>query len=188
MVFAIGIYFILISSIMSFVPKYKNIWKLSRGYFKRRCMDFGKNFQLPQQSSQPSLLERMNRHSLDKELEFDEISHNYFYRGEKLKYSVTQLVKQYFEEFDASEDAKKMINSQNWPRSGYIHEDGKPYSVEEIVAKWEDIGLQARNRGTYIICIYIDNIIILIRIILKFYFYFAKVILFNFVEIFSIYP
>jgi hypothetical protein len=63
--------------------------------------------------------------------------------------SVTEVVGQFFEIFDADMIARKMINGANWPRDGYIQKDGKPFTEEEIKKKWDDIGEYARNQGTW---------------------------------------
>lgn len=43
-----------------------------------------------------------------------------------------------------------MMNGRNWPRPGYMNKDGTPFSAEQIKEKWDNISLNARNRGTWL--------------------------------------
>ena len=43
-----------------------------------------------------------------------------------------------------------MMNGRNWPREGYMNQDGSPHSAEQIKNKWDNISENARNRGTWL--------------------------------------
>eukprot|EP01039_Chlorochromonas_danica_P005510 gene5510-6067_t len=111
-------------------------------------MDFGKSFQLPELEIETQL-EQENRHELDQDVTFDVNDHIYYYRQLPIRFSVTELLKGYFEEFEPFIMAERMMKSKNWPRDGYIHTNGIPYTMNEIIEKWEHTSLYARNRGTW---------------------------------------
>ncbi|RYG64157.1 hypothetical protein EON64_14550, partial [archaeon] len=129
---------------------------LSRAHIGRRShstinniLDFGDSFQLPQHTA-PLPLERLNRHTVDEKLTFDADEHQYFYQGAPLRYSVTQVVKEFFEDFDAEVAVDRMLRGPNWPRPGYIHPNGAPYTRSEVLAQWLKGGQEARNRGSHL--------------------------------------
>jgi hypothetical protein len=95
-------------------------------------------------------LETFNAHPRDKRLVFDDKAHSYFFDGKQLEQSVTKKVESYFEKFDASLVADKMMNGANWPRNGYKHKDDTPFTKEDILEKWDKLGAYARNKGTWI--------------------------------------
>lgn len=94
-------------------------------------------------------LEVTNSHPLDKNIIFYESNHSYFINKSKAKYSVTNYIGKYFEKFIPETAVQKMITGPNWPRPGYINEDGVPYTEKEIFEQWDRISLNARNRGTW---------------------------------------
>jgi hypothetical protein len=109
----------------------------SLSYFSRRLISKGIR------------LSKQNEHPLDPRIQFDPVNHTYTYQGQPINTSVTEIVKNYFETFDAKEVAAKMVKSVDWPRVGYIHEPGNiPYTVEEIIQKWKNEGELSRNEGT----------------------------------------
>eukprot|EP01033_Poteriospumella_lacustris_P008323 gene8323-6003_t len=81
-------------------------------------------------------------------LEFREADHSYHYRGERVPVSVTQLVASFFDAFDADEAAAALLRSANWPRPEYTHPDGSAFTKDEILARWDAVGLEARTVGT----------------------------------------
>lgn len=114
--------------------------------------DFGAGFRIPSYPDDAQLdrLQKLNQHPNDCLLTFDRDAHKYYYKEKQIKSSVTQVVQDYFEKFDALTTAKKMTQSERWPREGYVHTNGLPYSVDEILKKWDDIGEYARNKGTWL--------------------------------------
>lgn len=110
--------------------------------------DFGRNFEVPSREYKLHL-EDLNAHPHDKRIVFLENDHKYIVEGTPLQYSVTSLISEYFEKFESEITAKKMISGSRWPREGYIHQNGEPYTLEEILQKWDDGGLDSRNRGTW---------------------------------------
>jgi hypothetical protein len=63
--------------------------------------------------------------------------------------SVTQLASKFFSSFNADEIIPKMMNGRNWPRSGYMNKDGTPFTAEQILERWENTAVNARNRGSW---------------------------------------
>ena len=94
------------------------------------------------------LLNKINAHKLDENISFNEADHVYYYQGEKMKDSVTSKISEFFQKFESFLIATRMTKSKNWPREGYIHPDGKPFNIKEILKKWDIISNVARNRGT----------------------------------------
>jgi hypothetical protein len=111
-------------------------------------INFAKKFSLPI-SNEKLILEEINAHPMDARIEFESVAHEYFLDGISMDFSVTQLVEEFFEKFDADEVIRKMMNGNRWPREGYITKDGAPYNEMQIKKKWDDIGEYARNRGTW---------------------------------------
>jgi hypothetical protein len=120
--------------------------QLFRVLSTKEPLEFGPSFQLPPAHA-GLYLEKMNQHPNDSRLSFDARAHKYYFDGKQLKYSVTGVVKKYFEEFLPELAAERMIKSKNWPRPQYVHPDGQPYSVSDIVEEWESAGVIARNQG-----------------------------------------
>lgn len=116
--------------------------------FMNSLPDFGENFQVPIRDSILPL-ELTNSHPNDAFVQFFEKDHKYFAFDIPMEYSVTTLIGRYFEKFEALKIAEKMISGSKWPREGYLHQDGQPYSLEDILKQWESIGLFSRNRGTW---------------------------------------
>lgn len=110
-------------------------------------LDFGKSFQIPD-LNQKLDLEVHNYHANDVFLTFDNSQHLYYYNNVQMTTSVTGLVEQFFDKFNPDEAINKMMSGNNWPREGYLHPDGVPYSAQEIKRKWDSISLYARNTGT----------------------------------------
>ncbi len=77
---------------------------------------------------------QINRHERDSLIHFDEASHTYTVNGQVLK-SVTTLISECFEQFDADYWAAKKAPSMNM-------------TPEEVKALWERKGEEARNLGT----------------------------------------
>lgn len=69
--------------------------------------------------------------------------------GQPVSSSVTQLVSKFFSSFDQDLIISKMMNGNKWPREGYINKDGTPFTEEQIRNRWDSIGLNGRNRGTW---------------------------------------
>jgi len=109
---------------------------------------FGTEFKLPTYS-QPLPLERLNPHENDADITFKEEEHVYFYKGQKLEKSVTEIVASYFTKFDRDSALRMMKNGKNWPRAEYMTKSGIVWTDAQILASWDKIGLYARHQGTW---------------------------------------
>jgi len=111
-------------------------------------INFGKKFSLPM-TNEKLVLAEMNAHPMDSRIDFDPEAHEYFVDDKAMELSVTQMVEDFFEKFDADDVIRKMMGGNRWPREGYINKDGSPFTEMEIKAKWDNIGEYARNKGTW---------------------------------------
>ena len=112
-------------------------------------VNYGKDFFLIRPEDKMKL-EIDNPHPLDSGLSFDEESHTYYLSNQMMKYSVTELVGNYFDKFEPDIAIERMMSGPRWPRPEYQHKaDGRPFTPEEIKQQWENIGEYARNRGTW---------------------------------------
>lgn len=97
--------------------------------------NFGKLFHIEPYKTTLDL-ETFNAHPRDKRIVYNDEDHTYYFDGNKLPLSVTQKVGSYFSEFDADTIAEKMMNGNNWPRTGYTHKNDVPFTKQEILKKW----------------------------------------------------
>ena len=79
-----------------------------------------------------TLLAFQNAHARDCRVKFDAAEHEYFIDGIKTIGSVTGLVHEYCEEFDALEMLKKMRSGRNWPRPRYLCKEPPAEVLREI--------------------------------------------------------
>jgi hypothetical protein len=112
-----------------------------------RMTTFGPTFKHPVRNGD-FYLERSNAHPRDLEITFDEEKHKYFYQGNVLSNSVTQIISSYFERFDPDSSVKKMMEGPNWPRPQYMLPDGNPLTAKEILKQWDENSECARNEGS----------------------------------------
>ena len=142
-------------SCRAFRPNFSK--QLSRMASKKKAYkeptSFGAQFRIPP-SDETFVLGDVNAHPIDKCVTFNEEQHIYSFNNEALSQTVTRLVGKYFEKFDAERDISLMINGSNWPRSQYCHENGTAYTAEEVMKKWDNIGLHARNQGSFVSLLY----------------------------------
>ena len=110
---------------------------------------FGKKFALPITSETLHLNEK-NAHPNDNLMKFDPEAHKYIFDGREMEMSATSLVEGFFTQFNADEVIERMMSGSNWPRKEYTFPNGKEYRAEDIKKKWDSIGLNARNRGTWL--------------------------------------
>ncbi len=75
---------------------------------------------------------------------FEESTHTYYYNNKKVKYSVTQFIKRFYEPFDSEKISKKYAEKHN-------------LSQETVLANWKRMGDVSAVSGT-IIHSYIENI------------------------------
>jgi hypothetical protein len=100
-------------------------------------------------NSVPIHLATKNNHTRDTRISFQEEGHKYTIDGVDAKNcvnpytSVTTLVHQQFEQFDADKIITKMMASPKWPKNKYF---GK--TVAEIKAGWKQSGDEASSAGT----------------------------------------
>lgn len=113
-------------------------------------MQFGFEFNLPSREDNDSevwCLEKENYHPNDYYVSFDEIPHKYYHNDVLIAKSVTQFVDGFFEKFEGRKVAVKMMNGMFWPRNEYMYSDGTVFSLEEVLERWNQVGMEARNRG-----------------------------------------
>ena len=121
--------------------------------------DFGERFSFSPIPQDLLLLQKKNPSALDAKITFDERSHTYTLDGKPVKYSVTQVVEDFFEKFDAPVVVKKMMNGNNWPRPEYMTRDNsRPLTADEILEKWDRMGLYARNLGEFFMSSFIKSV------------------------------
>ena len=65
-------------------------------------------------------LRRLHPHPNDGHLTVNAAEHAYFWKGERVRRSVTQVIKQFAEEFDADAIIAGMRQGPEWPRPGYL--------------------------------------------------------------------
>lgn len=120
-------------------------WRLSDS-------EFISSFRLPGQSEKVGTLEAQNPLPRDKRIVFEEEHHVYYIDGRiRAPRSVTQLVHQVAQEFDAKTAIASMRRGRNWSkrRAEFLHADGvTEMSDEEIAAKWTENGRVQSSRGT----------------------------------------
>ncbi|CAE8658603.1 unnamed protein product [Polarella glacialis] len=95
-----------------------------------------------------SLLKNMHLHIRDNALTFEPVAHKYFINGVPTIGSVTGLLHDFVNEFNADTAIQMMRRSRNWPRAEYL-QDGLPMTDEQIKSKWEHNRVDAANQGTY---------------------------------------
>ena len=89
------------------------------------------------------LLERLNSHSRDCQLHFVEETHSYYIRGKRTQTSVTGLIREYSQPFDAPTVIAKMRTGRNWPRPEYLRYPRPQDVVSELRDKPEATRLHA---------------------------------------------
>ena len=90
-----------------------------------------------------SLLKELNPHERDNNIVFQEFGHVYYVNGKRGYTSVTTLVNNAFEKFNADKVIDNMMKSPKWPESKYF---GK--TKQEIKNDWKRNGQEASRMGT----------------------------------------
>ena len=89
------------------------------------------------------LLKDINEHERDKHIVFRERGHVYYVKRQSGYKSVTTLVHNCFEKFNADKIIEYMMNSDNWTESKYYG-----MTREEIKTMWKKNGQDAAKMGT----------------------------------------
>lgn len=89
------------------------------------------------------LLKDKNPHERDTHIRFEERGHVYYIKREKGYKSVTTLVHDSFEKFNADKIIDKMMASDKWPDSKYFG-----MTKQEIKDSWKANGAEAAKMGT----------------------------------------
>ncbi len=113
--------------------------------------EFLETFTLPRPEEHPEFLAQQHPLPRDARIVFEEGRHLYFIDGDKrAPRSVTGLVHQFAETFDAPSVIVRMRSGRNWraKRGDYLHPDGSELSNEEIAEKWSLNGRVQSARGT----------------------------------------
>lgn len=87
-------------------------------------------------------LEKINKHSRDKNINFNANLHEYTYKNQKF-ISVTTLIHNLFEKFDPDKIIDTMMKSPHWQSSIYFN-----MTRHEIKQKWNEKNLDAIEQGT----------------------------------------
>jgi hypothetical protein len=95
-------------------------------------INFLGKFRLPPQVGKMKL-EAKNGHPLDSRMVFDSDKHKYYFDGIEIERSVTEVVSNYFEVFDADLIIRRMMTGSNWPRPEYTQKNGEAYTVSPPV-------------------------------------------------------
>jgi hypothetical protein len=114
-------------------------------------VEFVNQFTLPNADTKFDLLALRNPLHRDARIEFIEKTHDYIIDGKvKAPRSVTKLVHQFQETFDAPKIIVKMKNGKKWhlKRKAYLTQEGTEMTNEQIEAKWEANRIVASSRGT----------------------------------------
>ena len=90
-----------------------------------------------------SLLKDVNPHIRDRNIKFYEKGHIYYVKRERGYKSVTTLVHNLFEKFNADKIIDRMMNSENWPNSKYFG-----MTKQEIKDSWNKNRDKAATSGT----------------------------------------
>jgi hypothetical protein len=113
--------------------------------------DFIATFRLPGQAEKVGTLEALNPLLRDSRVVFEEERHRYYIDGRvRAPRSVTQLVHQCAQEFDAPTAIASMRRGRNWTkrRLEFLRPDGTEMTDAEIAAKWSENGRVQSSRGT----------------------------------------
>ena len=97
--------------------------------------------QLPVNPSETLLvdgLKRLNGHPRDKHITFEAGKHAYFWKGERVTRSVTQMVHEFKNEFSEDYVISSMQTSTNWPRPGYLKSTLSEHQKAELVHGLKD--------------------------------------------------
>jgi hypothetical protein len=94
------------------------------------------------------LLENINNHANDVLVTFKEDLHLYFYDNVQVTFSVTQFIEFFFTQFDCEIVVERMTKGKYWPRPEYTHANGVPFTRADVLNKWADLGLDAREKGS----------------------------------------
>ena len=108
---------------------------------------FGCDFQLPGHT--PRMLEALHAHPRDSRIQFIAEGHIYKVDGHPTLGSVTKLVHEFAEEFDADLVIAKMKGGPRWPRPEYTHPNGQELDDDEIKEQWRRNRDESANRGTW---------------------------------------
>jgi hypothetical protein len=113
--------------------------------------DFIASFRLPGAAEKVNLLEARNPLLRDSRIVFEEEAHRYYIDGRvRAPRSVTQLVHECAQEFNAPVAIAAMRRGRNWSRRRveFLRPDGEEMTEEEIAAKWAENGRVQSSRGT----------------------------------------
>jgi ATP-dependent exoDNAse (exonuclease V) beta subunit len=89
------------------------------------------------------MLSQENKHSNDENIEFQETGHIYKVKKKRGYKSITTVVHNAFEKFDADKIIDNMMSSDNWETNKYYG-----MTKAEIKKLWKDNGSDAANLGT----------------------------------------
>jgi len=111
---------------------------------------FMTTFQLPTASQKLETLRGLHPFPREERIAFEEASHTYTVDNIVVSRSVTKLLHQFCNDFNADIVLSEMRarESWSWKRELYLREDGEVMSDAEICERWSQNGLVQRSRGT----------------------------------------
>jgi len=114
-------------------------------------VNFGKQFVIPTLEPQENILAATNGYPLDSRITCTLVDkkEQFVVDGNVTDMSISEIVEEFFEKFNADNIIHKMMNGNKWPREGYTNPDGSPYTEAEIKRKWNSISDYAKNRDIW---------------------------------------
>ena len=110
--------------------------------------DFLATFRLPSDADKHETLQATNPLIREGRIKFDEITHTYTVDGIKVPISVTGLIHQFCQDFDAHAAIETMkANDWETKQLKFLKNDGEVMSDDEIAASWSRNGEIQRSRG-----------------------------------------
>ena len=92
-------------------------------------------------------LSKINHHNNDDKISFDEDTHTYFVNGEKVNFSVTEIVEKFFPKFD-SEYWSNYKAKEKLKHLEFYDEDTLQKTRSEILLEWDNKRKISSEKGS----------------------------------------
>ena len=93
-------------------------------------------------------LSKINHHNNDDKISFDEDTHTYFVNGEKVNFSVTEIVEKFFPKFD-SEYWSNYKAKEKLKHLKFYDEDTLQKTRSEILLEWDNKRKISSEKAAY---------------------------------------